>query len=126
MTTYSTDEDLVPVFVQDAETLPDSLVPHHEAAYAQIRRDLVGMGRTAAELDSLTSDTLAALKVPSCHYVLHLLFQSQTHGRTGDLFELAKHHLGEYQRTLRSTVIESTADPSNEPPRATGGYVVLA
>lgn len=126
MAHYTTDEDLVPVYVADAGLLPDTLAPLHEAAYGAIRRDLTSLGSTTEQLDALTEASLEALKVPSCHYVLHLLFQQQTHGRSGDLLELAKYHLVEYQRTLRSTVIESTVVSAlGETSRVSSGYVVL-
>lgn len=125
MSAYTTDEDLVPVYVQDASLLPDTLAPLHEAAYVAIRRDLVAMGSTVEQLDALTDACLEALKVPSCNHVMYLLNRPSTRADSA-LLELAESFLKEYQRTLRSTVIESTvASESGETSRTSSGYVVL-
>lgn len=122
---YSVNEDLA-IYI-DPATLPDTIARQHEAAYTQIRQDLQASGWTAAQLDALTDASLEALRTPSCHYVLYLIFQNSTHARSPELFELAKHHLGEYQRTLRAAPIESTVADTSESgaPSAGGGYVVL-
>lgn len=125
MSDYTTNDDLVPVFAPSADLLPDSMAPLHEAAYGQIRRDLVAMGSTTEQLDALTDASLEALKVPSCNYVMYLLNRPSTRADSA-LLELAESFLKEYQRTLRSTVIESTvASESGETSRTSSGYVVL-
>lgn len=125
MPTYSTNEDLA-VYI-DAASLPETTARQHEAAYTQIRQDLRAPGWTVEQLDALTAESLEALKAPSCHYVLYLIFQSPTHARSPELLELAKLHLGEYQRTLRAAPIESTVADTDASgaPSSGGGYVVL-
>jgi hypothetical protein len=124
VTFYTTDEDLVPVYVA-ASLLPDTLAPLHEAAYAQIRDDLVAMGSTIEQLDALTDASLEALKKPSCHYVMYLVNRPSTRADSA-LLELAESWLTGYQRALRSTVIESTvASELGETSRTSSGYVVL-
>lgn len=126
MAAYTTNEDLVPVYVQDAATLPDDMTALHEAAYTQIRKDLAAQGWETEDLDALTDETTAALKDPSCRWVLFLLFSGQAqHGRDESLLVLAEKQLGWYRTSLASTPIETTLGEDDDPPSTSGGYVVL-
>jgi hypothetical protein len=124
--TYSTDQDLVPVYYPEAAALPDQLAPLHEAAGAQIDRDLAAQGWDADDLAALSEATLTALIVPSCAYVMHLIFRAQSsRGGGQELLDLARYWQGEYVHALASTAIETTLPDDADPPATRGGYVVL-
>lgn len=126
MATYATDQDLVPVYFPDAAGLPDTLAPLHEAAGAQIDRDLKAMGWEAEDLAALTADTLTALVDPSCRLVMHLLARASiSHGRSESAMEQAKFWGDEYKKALAATPIETTLEQDDDPPAITSGYVAL-
>jgi hypothetical protein len=125
-TTYSTDQDLVPVYVSDAALLPDSLAPQHEAAFAAINRDLAAQGWDAEDLAALSEATIAALVAPSCCYVMHLLHREKIASERGtESLDKAKFWRDEYARELAATAIVTTLADVDDPPSTRGGYVVL-
>lgn len=126
MSTYSTDADLIPVYFPNASGLPDALSALHEAAGAQIDRDLKAQGWDAEDLAALTADTLAALVDPACKLVMHLLARSAiSHGRSDSALDQAKFWADEYKKALGATAIETTLVEADDPPPRSSGYVVL-
>ena len=126
MSTYSTDEDLVPVYISDAAALPDSLARLHEEAGAQIDRDLKQAGWDAEDLVALTAATLLGLVKPACCYVMHLLTRQQVaHERGTESLDKAKFWRDEYSKALAGTTIETTLAEQDDPAPTRGGYVVL-
>jgi hypothetical protein len=105
---FSADEDLVPVYFPDAAALPDTLAPMHEEAARQIMADLRQQGRTALELADLTDETVEALKVPSCLYVMFLIFRTQNSVRSSaDMLATVKFWKSEYDKAMSSAPILS-------------------
>jgi len=126
MPNYSTDENLIPVYVSDAAALPDSLAPLHEEATAQINRDLYAKDWDDASLAILTPASLLELVKPACCYVMYLLSRMQVaHERGTESLDKAKFWRDEYRRALESALIETTAEDDGVPPETSRGYVVL-
>jgi peptidoglycan hydrolase-like protein with peptidoglycan-binding domain len=123
---YSVRSDLA-LYVRDLATMPQDTTPYEDAAVVQINNWLSAKGydRDTPGIPDLDATTLAALKVPACHYVLALFWGSYTHDP--DLLERSKYHLKEFQRTLGEAPISLTTSGTEADDAAdlSGGRLVM-
>ncbi len=125
-TTYSANDDLVPIYVQDAAVLPDSIARLHEEAARQINDDLRARGWDDEDLAALTETALANLVKPACCYVMALLFEEKSNSERGtESLDKAKHWETKYKAALAAAVITTTLEQPDDPAPRAGGYVVL-
>jgi len=125
-TVYSTDADLVPIYVSDAAILRDSLEPLHLEAFAQINRDLIDAGRDTDNLAILTPASLIALVKPSCCYVMHLLYREKSNSERGtESLDKAKYWESKYQTAFAAARVETIDEADGDEPESHSGYVVL-
>jgi hypothetical protein len=103
---YSARADLA-LYVRDLTTMPADTTAYEAAAKVQIDNWLSAQRYDRDDdIPNLDTTTLAALVVPSCHYVLALFWGSYTHDP--DLLERAKYHLKEFQRLLTAVPVSLT------------------
>lgn len=124
MANYSVKADLA-LYIRDSATLPTSTTDYEAAAKVEIDNWLSARGYDRDDdIPYLDTTSLAAVKVPSCHYVLYLFWASYTHDP--DLLARAQHHLKEYQRTLAAAPISlSTSGTDADDAASIGGGLVL-
>lgn len=124
MANYSVRADLA-LYVRDLTTFPATTTDYEAAAKVEIDNWLSARGYDRDDdIPYLDTTTLAALKVPACHYVLYLVWASYTHDP--DILVRAQHHLKEYQRTLAAAPISlTTAGTDADDSAAVGGGLVL-
>lgn len=126
MATYSTDQDLVPVYFPAADALPDGLAPLHEEAGAQIGRDLIAAGIDEDSLPDLTAASLLALVKPACCYVMYLIYRAGlAHDRDGQVLGKVKFWHGEYSAAVSAARVSVDATATEDPAPAGNNRVWL-